>query len=84
MFHQTLPTPACSIASRTALWQADDERLAGLHKELFCEANPIPTKWALTEMGLIEPGIRLPLTWLSAACHKRVRQAMEQAGVGKV
>jgi 4-hydroxy-tetrahydrodipicolinate synthase len=64
--------------------QAVDERLAGLHKELFCEANPIPTKWALTEMGLIEPGIRLPLTWLSAACHKRVRLAMEQAGVGKV
>ena len=64
--------------------QTVNDRLAGLHKELFCEANPIPTKWALTEMGLIEPGIRLPLTWLSPACHKRVRGAMEQAGVGKV
>ncbi|HTT07412.1 MAG TPA: 4-hydroxy-tetrahydrodipicolinate synthase [Gammaproteobacteria bacterium] len=61
-----------------------DTRLAGLHKELFCEANPIPTKWALEQMGRIEAGIRLPLTWLSAACHERVRRAMEQAGVAKV
>ncbi len=61
-----------------------DARLAGLHQDLFCEANPIPTKWALQQMGRIEAGIRLPLTWLSAACHERVRQAMEQAGVGRV
>lgn len=42
--------------------QAD---LLPLHKGLFVESNPIPTKWALAEMGLIENEIRLPLTVLS-------------------
>ena len=52
-----------------------------LHKNLFLEANPIPVKWALKEMGLIGPGIRLPLTELSLAHHDSVRQAMRQAKV---
>ena len=56
-------------------------RLVGLHRDLFCEANPIPVKWAVARMGLIGEGIRLPLTPLSAACHARVRQAMQQAGI---
>lgn len=56
-------------------------RLVGLHRDLFCEANPIPVKWAVEQMGLIGPGIRLPLTPLSAALHERVRQAMRQAGI---
>lgn len=58
-----------------------DAPLAGLHKFLFSEANPIPVKWALKEMGLIEGGIRLPLTPLSEKFHAEVRQAMRQAGV---
>lgn len=56
-------------------------RLVGLHRDLFCEANPIPVKWAVEQMGLIGPGIRLPLTPLSAALHERVRQAMRLAGI---
>jgi 4-hydroxy-tetrahydrodipicolinate synthase len=56
-------------------------RLVGLHRDLFCEANPIPVKWAVEQMGLIGPGIRLPLTPLSAGLHERVRQAMRQAGI---
>ena len=63
---------------------AINDRLAGLHRDLFCEANPIPGKWALAQMGLIEAGIRLPLTWLAASCHDRVRAAMEQAGVRRI
>ena len=58
-----------------------DERLQGLHRELFVESNPIPVKWALREMGLIPGGIRLPLTPLSAEFHARVREAMSKAGV---
>jgi 4-hydroxy-tetrahydrodipicolinate synthase len=58
-----------------------NERLMGLHKNLFCEANPIPVKWALSEMGMIKGGIRLPLTPLSAKFHDTVRGAMRQAGV---
>ncbi len=56
-----------------------DQRLRSLHDALFVESNPIPTKWALHEMGLIGAGIRLPLTPLSAQFHQRVREAMETA-----
>ncbi|HRE16637.1 MAG TPA: 4-hydroxy-tetrahydrodipicolinate synthase [Rhodocyclaceae bacterium] len=56
-------------------------RLLGLHRDLFCEANPIPVKWAVEQMGLASAGIRLPLTSLSAAHHERVRAAMRQAGI---
>ncbi|MCB1897985.1 4-hydroxy-tetrahydrodipicolinate synthase [Cognatazoarcus halotolerans] len=56
-------------------------RLVGLHRDLFCEANPIPVKWAVAKMGLMEQGIRLPLTPLSEACHGRVLSAMRMAGI---
>jgi 4-hydroxy-tetrahydrodipicolinate synthase len=56
-------------------------RLLGLHRQLFCEANPIPVKWACQELGLIKEGIRLPLTPFSPECHERVRLAMRQAGL---
>ena len=55
--------------------------LEGLHSSLFLEANPIPVKWALHEMGLIPEGIRLPLTPLSEEFHQPLRQAMRDAGV---
>jgi len=58
-----------------------DRRLAGLHRNLFLEANPIPVKWALAEMGLIGHALRLPLTPLSAQHHDALREAMRQAGV---
>jgi 4-hydroxy-tetrahydrodipicolinate synthase len=55
--------------------------LEGLHKNLFVEANPIPVKWALHEMGLIPDGIRLPLTPLSNEFHEPLRNALRNAGV---
>ena len=61
--------------------RAINEKLMPLHKHLFIEANPIPVKWALVEMGLMHKGIRLPLTWLSESCHDTVRQAMRQCGL---
>lgn len=61
--------------------EAIDAKLAGLHKDLFIESNPIPVKWAVHEMGFVKTGIRLPLTWLSDACHEAVRAAMRQAEV---
>ena len=72
----------CMAAFRGQLAQARDinDRLLGLHKQLFCEANPIPIKWALQQMGRIEGGIRLPLTPLSGDCHERVRAALASAG----
>ncbi|MBA1201416.1 4-hydroxy-tetrahydrodipicolinate synthase [Pseudomonas capeferrum] len=61
--------------------RAINEKLMPLHKHLFIEANPIPVKWALVEMGLMQQGIRLPLTWLSDSCHDTVRQALRQCGL---
>ncbi|MEJ2654746.1 MAG: 4-hydroxy-tetrahydrodipicolinate synthase [Acidihalobacter sp.] len=58
-----------------------DAKLAGLHRALFVEANPIPVKWALHEMGLINVGIRLPLTPLSETYYDTVRAAMRQAEI---
>ncbi|WP_432720197.1 4-hydroxy-tetrahydrodipicolinate synthase [Jeongeupia wiesaeckerbachi] len=58
-----------------------NNQLHGLHKQLFVEANPIPVKWALEQMGLLPSGIRLPLTRLSDGNHAAVRQAMQAAGV---
>jgi len=58
-----------------------NRKLLWLHRNLFCEANPIPVKWAVQQMGLIEGGIRLPLTPLSEAFHERVREAMRRAGI---
>jgi 4-hydroxy-tetrahydrodipicolinate synthase len=58
-----------------------NESLADLHAALFLESNPIPVKWALHEMGMIDRGIRLPMTWLSAEHHETVRAAMRKAGI---
>lgn len=72
----------CEAAFAGNLSQAREinMKLFGLHSKLFVEANPIPVKWALAEMGLIERGLRLPLVQLSAAQHETVRNAMKQAG----
>jgi 4-hydroxy-tetrahydrodipicolinate synthase len=56
-------------------------KLLGLHRMLFLEANPIPVKWACHRMGLIGPGIRLPLTPFSSEHHEKLLGAMRQAGV---
>ena len=58
-----------------------NNRLMGLHRHLFVEANPIPVTWAVASMNLIKPGIRLPLTPLTASCYEQVRAAMVQAGI---
>jgi 4-hydroxy-tetrahydrodipicolinate synthase len=57
-----------------------DGPLAAAHRDLFLEANPIPAKWALTRMGMIERGIRLPLTELSEAHHAALLSALRAAG----
>ena len=72
----------------TAVLQGDEEtardidsRLQALHRDLFLEANPIPVKWAVHELGLVKAGIRLPLTWLSEQYRERVKNAMNCAEV---
>ena len=58
-----------------------NESIKGLHSELFIESNPIPVKWALERMGLIQGGIRLPLTPLAKELQSRVETALKIAGV---
>lgn len=70
-----------AIGGDSATAQAIDNELAPLHAKLFAESNPIPVKWALTQMGMIPPGIRLPLTPLSNEAQPVVRDAMAQAGL---
>lgn len=72
---------AAALAGNLAKARELNDRLLGLHRHLFCEANPIPVKWAAQQMGLIKSGIRLPLTPLSPACYDLVRDAMRQAGI---
>lgn len=73
----------CSAAATGDLKAARalNNALMGLHTDLFVEANPIPVKWAVAQMGLMEAGIRLPLTPLSEKYHQRVRIAMNQAQI---
>jgi 4-hydroxy-tetrahydrodipicolinate synthase len=60
---------------------AVNESLGDLNRALFVEANPIPVKWALRHLGLIEEGIRLPLTPLDESFHAQVIAALETAGI---
>ena len=73
----------CAAALRGDAGEARrmNEPVAALHRDLFVEANPIPVKWAVHEMGRIDTGIRLPLTVLSEASREPVRAALRQAGV---
>lgn len=73
----------CSAAKNQDFDTANriNKSLMGLHKHLFIEPNPIPVKWALQQMGLIDSGIRLPLTPLSTQYHEVVTKAMVEAGV---
>ncbi len=72
---------AAALAGDRDTAEAINRPLLGLHKNLFLEANPIPVKWALAEMGLMPSGIRLPLTPLSEQYHQPLREAMHQAGI---
>ena len=73
----------CRLAldGKTNEAKAIDDTLQPLNKMLFVESNPIPVKWAVAEMGLMEGHIRLPLTPFSEQYHEDMRSAMRTAGV---
>ncbi|TNE80485.1 MAG: 4-hydroxy-tetrahydrodipicolinate synthase [Gammaproteobacteria bacterium] len=70
-----------ALAGEAEEARAVNRVLQPLHESLFVESNPIPVKWAVAEMGLMEHGIRLPLTELSAEHHETVLSALKQAGL---
>jgi 4-hydroxy-tetrahydrodipicolinate synthase len=58
-----------------------NNRLLPLHQRLFIETSPSPVKWAMTEMGLIEYGLRLPMVPVSERSHQPLREALHEAGI---
>ncbi len=68
-----------ALSGDRAKTEAIDSKLQVLHDKLFIEANPIPVKWALKEMGMMAEGIRLPLTQLSEPLRPVIREALKQA-----
>ncbi|CAN5163667.1 4-hydroxy-tetrahydrodipicolinate synthase [soil metagenome] len=71
---------AAIAGDRDRAWALHSQAMP-LNRLLFVEPNPIPVKWAMREMGLIEAGIRLPLVELSAAYQPALRDALTEAGV---
>jgi 4-hydroxy-tetrahydrodipicolinate synthase len=69
-----------ALSGDVATARARNDRLLGLHRTLFVEPNPIPVKWALSQMGLIENELRLPMVPLSSRHHEAVRHALGEAG----
>lgn len=70
-----------AIAGNAEEARAINDRLMPVHTAMFVESNPIPVKWALEQMGLIQSGIRLPLTRLSGQYHPQVKSALESLGL---
>jgi 4-hydroxy-tetrahydrodipicolinate synthase len=70
-----------ALAGQSAQAKDLDDTLQALNKVLFIESNPIPVKWAVSQMGLMRANIRLPLTPFSVQYHEQMRAAMRLAGV---
>ncbi len=70
---------AAALAGDSALAAELDGQLIGLHDAMFVEANPIPVKWAVSQLGLMENSLRLPMTALSDQYHQQVAAALSDA-----
>ena len=73
----------CRLASEGQKDEAEkiNNKIDVLHDNLFIESNPIPVKWALSRMGLIKKGIRLPLTWMDEQYEAMLEESLISAGV---
>ncbi len=69
-----------AIAGDSVAANAVNDKIARLHELLFLESNPIPVKWALKEMGMIGPAIRLPLLEFDEQFHELLREGLKEAG----
>ena len=70
-----------AVAGRARDAAALQMRLLALHKSLFIEPSPAPTKWAMARLGLCGAGLRLPITPLTAAGQAHVERALREAGL---
>ncbi len=72
---------ALALAGNSKEAYALNMKLLPLHRDLFCQANPIPVKWALAEMQKMASGIRLPLVKLEAQYQSVVRDALRECEI---
>jgi 4-hydroxy-tetrahydrodipicolinate synthase len=72
---------AAGLAGKVELARELNMKLLPLHQRLFLEANPIPVKWAVARLGLMDGALRLPLTPFSPQYHAALEEAMRAAGV---
>jgi len=72
---------AAALAGDAKLAGELDSQLSPLHDAMFVEANPIPVKWAVSQMGLMDNALRLPMTGLSEKYHDQVLAALQSAGL---
>ncbi len=72
---------AAALAGDEAKARELDAPLQAIHRDIFIESNPIPVKWAVSQMGLMGGTLRLPLTPLSEEFKPVVRKALDQAGI---
>ena len=56
------------------------DRLVRLHRALFLDASPAPTKFALNRLGLCSEDVRLPIILCAATHHEEIIAAMDEAG----
>lgn len=70
-----------ALAGKADEVRALQDNLASLHDAMFLEANPVPVKWALNRMGLIDKGIRLPLVEMDKRYSAKVEMAMNAQGL---
>jgi 4-hydroxy-tetrahydrodipicolinate synthase len=68
-----------ALAGDSALAAELEGQMVGLHDAMFVEANPIPVKWAVSQLGLMENSLRLPMTALSDQHHQQVAAALIDA-----
>ena len=73
---------AAALDGNRELARKLDAQMQRLHRAMFVETNPIPAKWAVARLGLIQDGIRLPLVPLSKQFHGQVMEAIQSAGIG--
>jgi 4-hydroxy-tetrahydrodipicolinate synthase len=72
---------ALALEGKAEEARAINQQLMAVHNAMFVESNPIPVKWAVAEMGLMQHGQRLPLTRLAETYHQQVRDALSAAGI---
>jgi len=78
---QMVAMVAAALAGDAVRASELDAPLTRLHVDLFVEGNPIPVKWMLERMGMIGPGIRLPMTSLAERFHAQLAATMQEAGL---